>query len=105
MIRPCYFSFVTDHPADENTLSVLHLGTWRSGDGGRTFSRIRVPHGDCHVRWIDPRDPRRMIEGNDGGATVSFDGGATWSTVYNQPTAQFYHVATDDQFPYRIYGA
>src|SRR5205809_594610 len=58
-----------------------------------------------HVLWIDPRDTKRMIEGNDGGATVSFDGGATWSTVYNQPTAQFYHVATDDQFPYRIYGA
>src|SRR2546425_533057 len=84
---------------------VLNLGTWRSVDGGRTFSRIRVPHGDCHVLWIDPRDSKRMIEGNDGGATVSFNGGATWSSVYNQPTAQFYHVATDDQFPYRIYGA
>src|SRR5438093_475047 len=105
MIRPWYFSFVTADPVDENTMYVLNLGTWRSVDGGRTFSRIRVPHGDCHVLWIDPRDPKRMIEGNDGGATVSFDGGATWSTVYNQPTAQFYHVATDDQFPYRIYGA
>src|SRR5438034_151897 len=105
MIRPWYFSFVTADPADENTMYVLNLGTWRSVDGGRTFSRIRVPHGDCHVLWIDPRDSKRMIEANDGGATVSFDGGATWSTVYNQPTAQFYHVATDDQFPYRIYGA
>src|SRR6266571_3017696 len=105
MIRPWYFSSVTADPVDENTMYVLNLGTWRSVDGGRTFSRVRVPHGDCHVLWIDPRDPKRMIEGNDGGATVSFDGGATWSTVYNQPTAQFYHVATDDQFPYRIYGA
>ncbi len=105
MIRPWYFSFVTADPAEENTVYVLNLGTWRSVDGGKTFSRVRVPHGDCHTLWIDPRNPRRMIEGNDGGATVSLDGGAAWSTVQNQPTAQFYHVATDDQFPYRIYGA
>src|SRR5207248_1843461 len=83
----------------------LNLGTWRSVDGGKSFSRIRVPHGDCHILWIDPKDPHRMIEGNDGGATVSFDGGSTWSTVYNQPTAEFYQVPTDDQFPYRIHGA
>ena len=105
MIRPWYFSFVTADPGDENTVYVLNLGTWRSVDGGKTFSRIRVPHGDCHILWIDPKDPRRMIEGNDGGATISFDGGVSWSTTYNQPTAQFYHVATDDQFPYRLYGA
>src|SRR5256885_877835 len=105
MVRPWYFSFVTADPTDENTMYVLNLGTWRSVDGGKSFARIRVPHGDCHVLWIDSKDPRRMIEGNDGGATVSFDGGTTWSTVDNQPTAQFYHVATDDQFPYRIYGA
>jgi photosystem II stability/assembly factor-like uncharacterized protein len=105
MIRPWYFSSVTADPTEENTVYVLNLGTWRSVDGGKTFSRIRVPHGDCHVLWIDPRDPKRMIEGNDGGATVTLDGGTTWSTVYNQPTAQFYHAVTDDQFPYRIYGA
>jgi len=105
MVRPWYFSSVAADPTDENTMYVLNLGTWRSVDGGKSFSRIRVPHGDCHILWIDPKDPRRMIEGNDGGATVSFDGGTTWSTVNNQPTAQFYHVATDDQFPYRIYGA
>src|SRR5438477_377805 len=105
MVRPWYFSSVAADPTDENTVYVLNLGTWRSVDGGKSFSRIRVPHGDCHILWIDPKDPHRMIEGNDGGATVSFDGGTTWSTVYNQPTAQFYHVATDDQFPYRIYGA
>src|SRR6266571_2539724 len=93
MVRPWYFSFVTADPADENTMYLLNLGTWRSVDGGRTFSRIRVPHGDCHILWIDPRDPQRMIEGNDGGGTVSFDGGATWSTLHNQPTAQFYHVS------------
>ncbi len=105
MVRPWYFSSVAADPTDENTVYVLNLGTWRSVDGGKSFSRIRVPHGDCHILWIDPKDPHRMIEGNDGGATVSFDGGSTWSTVYNQPTAQFYHVATDDQFPYRLYGA
>src|SRR5947209_3554871 len=105
MVRPWYFSSVAADPTDENTMYVLNLGTWRSVDGGKSFSRIRVPHGDCHILWIDSKDPRRMIEGNDGGATVSFDGGTTWSTVNNQPTAQFYHVATDDQFPYRIYGA
>jgi photosystem II stability/assembly factor-like uncharacterized protein len=105
MVRPWYFSFVTADPKDENTVYVLNLGTWRSVDGGGTFSRIRVPHGDCHILWIDPANPKRMIEGNDGGGTVSVDGGETWSSVYNQPTAQFYHVVTDDQFPYRIYGA
>src|SRR5437667_6601086 len=105
MIRPWYFSSVTADPANPNTVYALNLATWRSIDGGKTFERLRVPHGDCHIMWIDPLDPKRMVEGNDGGATVSFDGGETWSTVYNQPTAQFYHVITDDQFPYRIYGA
>src|SRR6266704_3294347 len=104
-VQTCALPILTADPAEENTVYVLNLGTWRSVDGGKTFSRVRVPHGDCHTLWIDPRNPRRMIEGNDGGATVSLDGGAAWSTVQNQPTAQFYHVATDDQFPYRIYGA
>ncbi|MDQ6830662.1 MAG: glycosyl hydrolase, partial [Gemmatimonadota bacterium] len=104
-IRPWYFSGVFADPKDVNTVYVLNLGTWRSIDGGKTWSRIRVPHGDCHTLWIDAKDPKRMIEGNDGGGTVSFDAGDTWSTVYNQPTAQFYHVTTDNQFPYRIYGS
>jgi hypothetical protein len=64
-----------------------------------------VPHGDTHILWIDPKDPERFIHGNDGGATVSYDAGATWSSIYNQPTSQFYHVTADDQFPYRLYGA
>ena len=55
--------------------------------------------------WVDPKDSKRLINGNDGGATISYDGGATWSSIYNQPTAQFYHVTTDNQWPYRIYGA
>ena len=65
---------------------------------------MTTPHGDNHDLWIDPRNPQRMIEGNDGGACGTFNGGDTWSTIYNQLTAQFYHVATDNQFPYRVYG-
>src|SRR5229473_4765352 len=69
------------------------------------FQAVPTPFEDQHDLWLDPRDPRRMIEGNDGGACVSFNAGATWSSQYNQPTAQFYHVTTDDQVPYRVYGA
>jgi photosystem II stability/assembly factor-like uncharacterized protein len=104
-VRPWYYSAVTADPTDENTVYVMNLSVWRSVDGGRTFSRVRVPHGDTHIMWVDPKDSRRMINGNDGGATISFDYGATWSSIYNQPTAQFYHVTTDNQWPYRIYGA
>ncbi|MGH7626480.1 MAG: WD40/YVTN/BNR-like repeat-containing protein [Gemmatimonadaceae bacterium] len=105
MVRPWYFSGITADPANENTVYALNLETWRSIDGGTTFSRVRVPHGDDHTLWVDPTDARRLIEGNDGGATISMDGGDTWSSIDNQPTAQFYHVITDNQFPYRIYGA
>ncbi|HJQ20301.1 MAG TPA: glycosyl hydrolase [Gemmatimonadaceae bacterium] len=104
-VRPWYYSAVTADPTDENTVYVMNLSVWRSVDGGRTFSRLRVPHGDTHIMWVDPKDSRRLINGNDGGATISFDYGATWSSIYNQPTAQFYHVATDNQWPYRLYGA
>jgi hypothetical protein len=74
-------------------------------DGGKTFETTPTPHGDNHGLWIDPRNSNRMIEGNDGGATVTFDGGRTWSSVINQPTAQFYHVTTDDRTPYNVYGS
>src|SRR5438128_898978 len=77
----------------------------RSNDGGKTFLELSVPHGDHHDLWIDPKDPLRIINGNDGGAVVTFNGGESWSSVYNQPTAEFYHVLTDTQTPYRIYGA
>jgi hypothetical protein len=63
-----------------------------------------TPHGDNHDLWIDPVNPDRMIEGNDGGACVSFNGGITWSSIYNQPTAQFYRIDTDNRYPYRVYG-
>jgi len=104
-VRAWYYSAVTADPLDENTVYVMNLQVWRSVDGGRTFSMVRVPHGDTHITWVDPNDSRHLINGNDGGATISFDGGATWSSIYNQPTAQFYHVTTDSQWPYRIYGA
>jgi photosystem II stability/assembly factor-like uncharacterized protein len=103
--RPWYYMHLFADPVDPDTVYVLNLGMWRSRDAGATFVQIPTPHGDNHDLWIDPRNPRRMIEGNDGGACVTFDGGVTWSSIYNQPTAQFYHVITDTQFPYRIYGA
>jgi len=78
---------------------------YRSTDGGRSFNKIKVPHGDHHGLWIDPRNTKRMIASNDGGVTVTLDGGKTWSRQDNQPTAQFYHVIADNRMPYYIYGA
>ncbi len=104
-VRPWYYSTITADPQDENTVYVNNLSTWRSIDGGHTWTRMAMPHGDNHLLWIDPKDPKRMIHANDGGATVSYDRGASWSSIQNQPTAQFYHVITDSRFPYRIYGA
>ena len=101
--RPWYYSHVFADTQDSETVWVLNLKAWKSVDGGRTFTDVGTPHGDNHDLWIDPRNPRRMIEGNDGGACVSFNGGETWSTIENQPTSQFYHVTTDTQYPYRVY--
>jgi photosystem II stability/assembly factor-like uncharacterized protein len=103
-LRPWYYCHVVADPVDPDTVYVLNIKAWKSIDGGRTFTELTTPHGDNHDLWIDPRDPRRLIEGNDGGACVSQNGGASWSTIYNQPTAQFYHVATDTRVPYRVYG-
>tara|TARA_B100000315_G_scaffold250064_1_gene282292 strand:- start:13922 stop:17113 length:3192 start_codon:yes stop_codon:yes gene_type:complete len=102
--RPWYYQHVFADPQDENTVWILNYQTWKSVDGGKTFTQVSTPHGDNHDLWIDPNNPQRMVEGNDGGACVSFNGGDTWSTIYNQPTAQFYHVTADNQFPYRLYG-
>ena len=102
--RPWYYQHIFADPQDAETVWVLNYKAWKSTDGGKTFEQVTTPHGDNHDLWIDPRDPRRMIEGNDGGACVSFNGGETWSTIYNQLTAQFYHLASDNQFPYRLYG-
>jgi len=103
--RAWYYTRIYADPASPETVYVLNVRFWRSTDGGKSFTAIRTPHGDNHDLWIAPDDPLRMVEGNDGGANVSFDGGASWSRQDNQPTAQFYHVITDDRFPYSVYGA
>jgi len=103
--RAWYYTHIFAHPQDSETVYVFNNAAWRSFDGGRTFSQMPMPHVDNHDLWIDPKNPQRMISGNDGGACITFNGGASWSTLYNQPTAQFYHVITDNQFPYRVYGA
>jgi photosystem II stability/assembly factor-like uncharacterized protein len=102
--RAWYYMHVTADPVDAETVYVNNLDFWKSTDGGRTFDEIPTAHGDNHDLWIDPTDNRRMIQGNDGGAGVSLDGGVTFSTIYNQPTAQFYHIATDTKAPYVVYG-
>ena len=103
--RAWYYTRIYADPQDEEAVYVLNVQFHRSKDGGKTFTTIGVPHGDNHDLWIDPNDPRRMIESNDGGANVSTDGGRTWTPQDNQPTAQFYRVSTDTHFPYRILGA
>ncbi|MCS6825945.1 MAG: glycosyl hydrolase [Caldilinea sp.] len=104
LARPWYYMHIYADPQDEDTVYVLNLGMHKSTDGGKTFTEIPTPHGDNHDLWIDPRNNRRMIEGNDGGACISFNGGESFSTIYNQMTAQFYHLDIDDEFPYRVYG-
>ena len=92
-------------PQDANTVYVLNVDAHRSTDGGHTFNNLHVPHGDNHGLWIDPKNTKRMIATNDGGATVTVDGGSHWTGLENQPTAQFYHVVTDNQTPYYVYGS
>jgi photosystem II stability/assembly factor-like uncharacterized protein len=100
--RAWYYTRIYADPADEEGVYVLNVQFHHSKDGGKTFSRIPTPHSDNHDLWIDPADPRRMIESNDGGANVSADGGETWTTQSNQPTAQLYRVSADNHFPYRL---
>jgi photosystem II stability/assembly factor-like uncharacterized protein len=103
--RAWYFTKVYADPKNVNTLYILNVSFFRSTDGGHLWSQIHPPHGDCHALWIDPNNPKRMILGDDGGATVSINWGKTWSTESNQPTGQFYHIATDNRFPYYLYGS
>lgn len=103
--RAWYFHHIFADPKNVDTVYVLNTAVYRSTDGGHSFGFVRSPHGDNHGLWIDPTHPEWMINTNDGGATVSHDNGKTWTTQLNQPTAEFYHVATDNSFPYRIYGA
>ena len=103
--RAWYFTHIFADPKNADEVYILNTGMYRSTDAGATFSTINAPHGDRHGLWIDPLDTDRMIESDDGGATVTADGGKTWTTEDNQPTAQFYHIATDNRFLYRLYGA
>jgi len=103
--RAWYYSRIFADPADVEAVYVPNVQFHRSKDGGKTFTTIGTPHGDNHDLWIDPDDPLRMIESNDGGVNVTTDGGKTWSTQANQPTAQIYRVSADTHFPYRLLGA
>lgn len=102
--RAWYYSRIYADPKLKDRLYVLNVAFHRSDDGGRTYTTIGTPHGDNHDLWIAPDNSDRMIEGNDGGANISLNGGKTW-TPQNQATAQFYRVALDQDFPYNIYGA
>ncbi|MEN8248627.1 MAG: glycosyl hydrolase [Bacteroidota bacterium] len=103
--RAWYYNRVTADTQNEDVVYVMNVAYGVSRDGGKTFELKYAPHGDHHDLWIDPLDNQRMIIADDGGAQVSNDGGANWTTYHNQPTAQFYRVTTDNVFPYRIYGA
>lgn len=103
--RAWYYSRIYADTKDANSVYVMNVSYGKSTDGGATFKMKNAQHGDHHDLWIDPDNPQRMIIGDDGGAQVSMDGGNTWSTYFNQPTAQYYRVTTDNHFPYRIYVA
>lgn len=102
--RAWYYMHLTADPLDANTIYVNNLNFWKSTDGGHNFSEITTPHGDDHDLWIHPSNNQIMIHGNDGGACVSLNGGLTFSSIYNQPTAQFYHLDVDSNDPYYVYG-
>ncbi|MEE8155204.1 MAG: hypothetical protein V3T53_09665 [Phycisphaerales bacterium] len=104
--RAWYYTHIYADSQDVDTVYVLNVSFHKSTDGGKSFdTTLRVPHGDNHDLWINPDNNLNMVEANDGGANVSFDGGKSWTRQDTLPTAQFYHVTTDNQFPYRVYGA
>jgi len=103
--RAWYYLHIFADPKDPDTVYALNVDLMKSIDGGRTFTTMPYPHSDHHDLWINPDDPTKMINGNDGGATISLNGGQTWSTQMNQPTGEIYRVTADSRFPYRIYGA
>lgn len=105
LVRARFSFFLFADPVDADTLYVASRKLWKSTDGGRTFGQLNTPYVDQHALWVDGNDPQRMIVGNDGGGSVSFDGGRSWSTLVNQPTAEIYRLATDNHFPYRVYGS
>ncbi|MEE4207993.1 MAG: hypothetical protein V2I43_01845 [Parvularcula sp.] len=102
--RAWYYNHIGVDPLDENTVYIMNAPLLKSIDGGKTFAPLSAPHGDHHDMWFNPEDSANFINANDGGATVTFDGGETWSSIYNQPTAQFYRVITDNLQPFTVYG-
>ena len=103
--RPFYYTNIDADPTNADIVYVGTEGFYKSVDAGRTWTMMSTPHGDNHDLWINPQNPSIMIQSNDGGANVSLDGGKSWSTQYNQPTGEIYQIYTDDQYPYRVYGA
>lgn len=103
--RSSYYAHIFTDPKDVNVVYSANRDFYKSTDGGVTFRPMQLPHGDDHGLWIDPNDPRIMIVGNDGGATVSVTGGRSWSSQLNQPTGEMYRVSVDNQVPYRVYGS
>ncbi len=103
--RAFYYMTVFVDPKDPNTIYLPNVGVYVSHNGGKKLIPLHPPHGDNHVLWINPNNPQLFIEGNDGGAAVTLNGGKAWSSEDNQPTGQFYHANLDNQFPFHIYGA
>ncbi len=103
--RPFYYTTLGTDPSNADVVYVGAESFFRSRDGGVTLERMQTPHGDNHDIWVNPNDSNTMIQANDGGANVSFDGGRTWSTQYNQPTSEIYGIHIDHRFPFRLYGA
>lgn len=103
--RPFYYTHVRADPVDRDRVYVMNVPLLRSTDGGKTFQPIPVPHGDTHDIWINPRDPRIFALSDDGGTVVTLNDGRTFSSMYNQPTAELYDVVVDDEYPYRLYGS
>ena len=102
--RSWYYTHLYADPEDKNTVYSLNVQFLKSVDGGESFEAKGVPHGDVHDLWLNPENSDRMVVGNDGGAQVTVDGAETWSTMYNQPTAEIYSLTVDDEFPYHVYG-
>jgi photosystem II stability/assembly factor-like uncharacterized protein len=101
--RPFYFNYVTVNPKNENEVWVNELGLHKSSDAGKTFTTVETPHGDNHGMWFNPDNPDIILQINDGGGNVSLNGGKSWSSILNQPHAEYYMVAVDEQYPYRLY--
>lgn len=102
--RPFYYTNIRVDPTNSDIIYGLATGYYKSTDGGKKWSRMRPPHGDNHDMWINPDNPELFIQANDGGANVTFNGGKTWSTQFNQPTAEIYQIEVDNQYPYWVYG-